>query len=211
MKNLAILTGAAAMALNALSANAVYINGSISFSDGFDTLPTPPPPTTSIVSSLTFFDVSNPILVNSPGGDFAGTTVATAYDFDINSLPQNFFDTATGFSFLLSDVSVSSTPLSCNANGLCRDDITLDVAGIVSGAGFDDTEFLGTWTGNGSCQGGAGQCTTAPTASWSVSLTATGREAPPLPVPEPTVISLIGLGLAGIGLGTRRRRAVKRS
>ena len=202
IKKLSIFLGvfAVGLALSTTTASAAFITGSISFSDGFDTLP--PPPTTSIVSGLTAFDIANPIQVNGPTGDFAGTTAATAYDFDIIALPTNFFDTDTGFNFLLTGaVTGSTSPLNC-VGGLCTDDIQLNVTGIVSGAGFDDTLFLGSWTANATCLGADGLCDSDVTGSWSASLTATGQEVPTVPVPA--TLALIGLGLIGIGYKRRK-------
>jgi hypothetical protein len=181
----------------------VFINGAISFSDSFDTLPTVP--TTSIVSELTALDIGSPILVSTPTGDFAGTSDATGYDFDINNLPTQFFDTDTGFSFVLENAADSRTPLSC-VGPLCSDTLELLVTGVVSGAGFDDTSFAGVWTANGTCTGSTSECTGDISASWSVSLVATGEEPPT--VPEPTTLGLFGFGLALAGIGYRKRRAL---
>ena len=203
IKKLSFFSGvfAVGLALSATTASAAFITGSISFSDGFDSLPSAP--TSSIVSGLTAFDIANPIQVNGPTGDFAGTVAATAYDFDINALPTSFFDTGSGFSFELDSATVgSANPLNCNSQGLCTDDIQLDVSGVVSGAGFDDTLFLGSWTANASCLGGNGLCETDVTGSWSASLTATGQEVPTVPVPA--TLALIGLGLVGMGYKKRK-------
>jgi hypothetical protein len=70
--------------------------------------------------------------------------------------------------------------------------------------GFDDTSFAGVWTANGACTGSASECTGDISASWSVSLVATGEE----PLPEPTTLGLFGFGLALAGIGYRRRRAL---
>jgi hypothetical protein len=189
------------LALHTAAANAAFIKGAISFSDSFGTLPTVP--TTSIVSELTELDIGSPILVSAPTDAFEDTSDATGYDFNINNLPTLFFETDTGFSFELEGAMDSRTPLSC-LGALCADTLELLVTGVVSGAGFDDTSFAGVWTANGACTGSASECTGDISASWSVSLVATGEE----PLPEPTTLGLFGFGLALAGIGYRRRRAL---
>ncbi len=207
MKKSILLSTAAALALMGGSASAAFINGSVSFSDGFDSLPTIP--STSIVSALTSFDVGALAAGSGGTGDLAGIPFAnTAFDFDITSLPATMFD-AGGFTFTLESTSnLTSSALAC-ANGLCNDDIGFDIAGVVSGNGFDATAFSGTWTAQGSCAGDAGECTGDSTASWSASITALGISATPTPppagVPEPGPLALMGLGLLAMMRVGRRK------
>ena len=63
---------ATTLALAAAPAHAAFINGGISFSDGFDSTGT----TTSIVSQLVAVDVKNPIQAFDCTGDFGPACVS---------------------------------------------------------------------------------------------------------------------------------------
>ena len=183
------------------SAHAVFISGSISFSDGFDLVPSPPNLSCIVNCGTGTYDVNNVVNVYTPGsgtGDFATTTSATAADVNVAALPFAMFATDTGFTFTVTSITqTGASPLSCGG-GLCTDAIAFNLAGVVSGAGFDDTAWSGNWTGNGSCQGGGTRCGAGTqSASWSASVVALGEE-PPTGVPVPGTIALLGLGLLGL-------------
>ena len=124
------------------SAHAAFIIGGISFSDGFDPGGVPGAPTTTIVSNLTSFNLNNAVNVYSPGSgtqDFATVASALASDVAPPPIPTTLYTTNNGFTFTVTTLLASaSSPLVCNAQGLCNDSITLAIGGTVTGpAGFD--------------------------------------------------------------------------
>ncbi len=188
------------------SAQAAPINGAAGFGGAWDNLPGPG--STSVVSQLNFFDLdqgANAYVGGTGVGDFSTIVSAQAQDFDLTVTP--FLILLNDFDFnVISVQNITRNALTCGAANNCTDSITFEMQGIVSGAGFDDTLFFGTFTGSGSCTNdpndGVTDCDSNITASWSATLAANGVEAP---IPEPVSLVLLGTGLVGLGLLRRRR------
>lgn len=199
MKKIGFIASVAALTIGlSATASAAFINGSLSFSDGYDSLG-------NIVSTETVMNVQNISTATGGTGDFAGLSGNTvSSDIDLNN-PAGVIYRIGGFTFTLSSVAnVATTPLAC-LGGLCGDEISFNLVGTVTGPGaLEETSFLGNWTGNGTClQDGDGNTCTAGTASgsWSSSIVATGAA---VPVPEPGTLALLGLGMIGFVVSRRR-------
>lgn len=187
------LASAAIIALGIGSANAVMIDGEISFtSQSFV------PTGGTGLSDATGVDfISNTATAQACFGDLltGGACAAgsgTIEDFDFSPLgelgggnvgPIENFWTIGIFGFDLEGINIVTQTGTF---------LTLEGSGTMSGTGFDDTPGIFTFTG----QTGAG-------ATFSASFSSAGS---PTSVSEPGMLGLVGLGLVGLGAAMQRRK-----
>ena len=197
--------GAVALALGlaAGGAQAAFITGSITVTDGLVGLPAAP--SGSVVSALPG------IQHDGNGTSFGCTTAFVGSCGAANSVMTDWLFggpfpniiVVNGFTFDLTGHGlITASPLTCSA-GSCSDNLLIaGLVGVVSKAGFDPTAFTGSLSLSGSCVGSGTTCTSDLSGGYTYSLSATGRNV----IPEPTTLLLLGVALAALGF-TRRKNA----
>ena len=198
-----IATGLLAGLLSGPAAQAGgFVSGSFSVVGGFDCDDCYSPGDDHIVSHLVELEAANPAVASAGTEAFAGIVgvdFVPAKAVFLSDPPPDLgrFDFA-GFTLTINRVdSVLRRALVCTG-GVCQDSLRFRLWGEVSGNGYRVTPIAGIWTGQGSCLGGAGVCTSEPSASWSASFSA-------IPLPEPGSLALLGLGVLAVGVLAPRR------
>lgn len=180
-----------------------HISGSFSLIGGFDCAGCLAPGSDAIVSRLMLLEAANPATASVGTGTFAGLVGAPvaptrAIDLTDPPLQSGQFD-VDGFTItILGVASVMRRPLVCTG-GACQDSLRVKLWGEIVGNGYVPGSVVGIWTGQGSCRGRAGLCTSEPSASWSASFSA-------IRIAEPAALGLLGIGLLGVGMGVWRKR-----
>ena len=162
------------------TAEAVFINGNISFGGGLKS-------TNDLsITNVIDFDPQTAIVSTTVSGDFTAAgiipfvTTATFQDFQFNPfVPNNPVWTTTGFSFSLTSLVVDEQD---------DDSIVLLGSGEMSKVGFDPTPFLWSFSANRTLE--------------TVAFAATNSA-----VPEPGTLLLVGSGLLGLAWLRRKQQS----